>query len=119
MRHANPAGGAGNIAGRLPSRLYRSWRSFNSSVLPQRANEVRRNGVRWSNIDLARSEIRFVTTKTGRRMIIPLSDGLRAHIASLAPSDDPEAVLHPQGVCHLGTESDKRLANPNCCPGQS
>jgi integrase len=38
--------------------------------------------LRWSNIDLAKDEIRFVTAKTGRRMIIPLSDGLRAHIAS-------------------------------------
>jgi integrase len=38
--------------------------------------------LRWSNIDLAKDEIRFVTAKTGRRMIIPLSEGLRAHIAS-------------------------------------
>jgi integrase len=50
--------------------------------------------LRWSNIDLIRSEIRFVTAKTGRRMIIPLSDGLRAHIASLAPSDQTDAVIH-------------------------
>jgi integrase len=43
--------------------------------------------LRWSNIDLARGEIRFITAKTGRRMIIPLSEGLGTHIASLAPSD--------------------------------
>jgi integrase len=34
--------------------------------------------LRWSNIDLTRGEIRFVTAKTGRRMIIPLSEGLRS-----------------------------------------
>jgi integrase len=50
--------------------------------------------LRWSNIDSARGEIRFVTAKTGRRMIIPLSDGLRSHIASLTPNDQTDAVIH-------------------------
>ena len=27
----------------------------------------------WNNIDLERSEVRFVTSKTGRRMIIPMA----------------------------------------------
>jgi integrase len=57
--------------------------------------------LRWSNIDSARDEIRFVTAKTGRRMIIPLSDGLRAHIGSLAPSDQTDAVVHPRAFAIL------------------
>jgi integrase len=56
--------------------------------------------LRWSNIDLATGEIRFVTAKTGRRMIIPLSDGLR-RIASLAPSDQTDAVIHPRAFAIL------------------
>jgi integrase len=55
----------------------------------------------WSNIDSARGEIRFVTAKTGRRMIIPLSDGLRTHIASLTPSDQTDAVIHPRAFAIL------------------
>jgi integrase len=57
--------------------------------------------LRWSNIDLVRGEIRFVTAKTGRRMIIPLSDGLRSHIASLKSSDHAEAVIHPRAFSIL------------------
>ena len=58
----------------------------------QRLGDLAR--LRWSNIDLARGEIRFITAKTGRRMIIPLSEGLHTHIASLAPSDQADAVIH-------------------------
>jgi integrase len=57
--------------------------------------------LRWSNIDLARNEIRFVTAKTGRRMIIPLSEGLRTHIASLPSSDRADAVIHPRAFAIL------------------
>jgi integrase len=62
--------------------------------------------LRWSNIDLARGELRFVTAKTGRRMIIPLSDGLRAHIASLAPSDQTDAVIHPRSFAILEAQGN-------------
>jgi integrase len=57
--------------------------------------------LRWSNIDLAKGEIRFVTAKTGRRMIIPLSEGLQTHIASLAPNDQADAVIHPRAFAIL------------------
>jgi len=57
--------------------------------------------LRWSNIDSARGEIRFVTAKTGRRMIIPLSEGLRIHIASLTLSDKTDAVIHPRAFAIL------------------
>ena len=50
----------------------------------------------WSNIDLERNEIRFVTRKTGKRIILPITGALRSHILSLAASDDPKAPLHPR-----------------------
>jgi integrase len=65
----------------------------------QRLGDLAR--LRWSNIDLARGEIRFVTAKTGRRMIIPLSDALRAHIAALPSNDQADAVIHPRAFAIL------------------
>jgi integrase len=65
--------------------------------------------LRWSNIDLARGEVRFVTAKTGRRMIIPLSDGLRAHIASLPSSDRADAVLHPRACAILAAQGNASM----------
>ena len=65
--------------------------------------------LRWSNIDLARGELRFVTAKTGRRMIIPLSDGLRAHIASLAPSDQTDAVIHLRSFAILEAQGNSSM----------
>jgi integrase len=62
--------------------------------------------LRWSNIDLAKGEIRFVTAKTGRRMIIPLSEGLRTHIASLPSSDRADAVIHPRAFAILETHDN-------------
>lgn len=50
----------------------------------------------WQNLDLARGELRLTTRKTGRRQIIPLPEGLQAHIASLPSSDDPAAPIHPR-----------------------
>lgn len=52
--------------------------------------------VTWSNIDLERNEIRFVTRKTGKRIILPITGALRSHILSLTASDDPKAPLHPR-----------------------
>jgi integrase len=62
--------------------------------------------LRWSNIDLARGEIRLITAKTGRRMIIPLSEGLRAHIASLPSSDRADAVIHPRAFAILDAQGN-------------
>jgi integrase len=50
----------------------------------------------WNNIDLKRGEVRLVTSKTGRTMIIPMAPPLRVHIESLPASDDPQAPLHPR-----------------------
>jgi integrase len=55
----------------------------------------------WNNIDLERGEVRLVTGKTGRTMIIPMASALRSHIESLPASDDPQAPLHPRAFAIL------------------
>jgi integrase len=50
----------------------------------------------WDNVDLDRGEVRLVTGKTGRRMIIPLAPALRVHIDSMQASNDSKAPLHPR-----------------------
>ena len=50
----------------------------------------------WNNIDLDRSEIRFITRKTGKRVAVPICEPLRAHILSLPAPDDPGAPIHPR-----------------------
>jgi integrase len=55
----------------------------------------------WENINLERNEMRFVTLKTGKRMVLPICDPLRAHILSLAAPDDPVAPLHPRAYATI------------------
>ena len=55
----------------------------------------------WNNIDLERGEVRLVTGKTNRRMIIPMAPPLRSHVESLPAGDDPKAPLHPHAFAIL------------------
>jgi len=55
----------------------------------------------WENINLERNEVRFVTLKTGKRMVLPICDPLRVHILSLATTDDPNAPLHPRAFATI------------------
>jgi integrase len=55
----------------------------------------------WHNVDLARGEVRLVTSKTSRTMIIPMAPPLRVHIESLPAGDDPQAPLHPRAFALL------------------
>src|SRR5258708_5007393 len=50
----------------------------------------------WSNIDLARNELRLVTAKTGTVIVLPLAGPLREFIESLPAADDLSAFLHPR-----------------------
>ncbi len=52
--------------------------------------------ITWSNLDLEAGEIRFVTSKTSRRMILPMAPALRKHVLSLPAGDNPEAPIHPR-----------------------
>ncbi len=62
----------------------------------------------WANVDLERNEIRLVTSKTGKMMLIPIADPLRRHILSLPASDDPKAPLHSRAYnCKISTLSNQ------------
>ena len=50
----------------------------------------------WQNVDLQRGELRLVTSKTGRRQIIPLAEPLLRYIDSLPAGDKPDAPLFPR-----------------------
>ena len=62
--------------------------------------------LKWSNVDMVRGEIAFVTRKTGRRMRLPMPEPLRAHLAALPASDDPEAPLHPRAFATVQRTGD-------------
>jgi integrase len=57
--------------------------------------------LRWSNIDLVNNQLRFVTAKTARPMILPIAPPLRKHLEALPSSDDPLAPLHPRAFAIL------------------
>ena len=66
----------------------------------------------WHNIDLERGEVRLVTSKTGRRMIIPMAPPLRSHIESLPAGEDPQTPLHPNTFAILSrTGSTSIISN--------
>ena len=55
----------------------------------------------WQNVDLERDEIRFVSRKTGRTMIIPIAPPLRAQIENVPAGDDPHLPLHPRAFASV------------------
>jgi integrase len=50
----------------------------------------------WQNVDLQRGEVRLVTSKTGRRQIVPMHGALQRHVENLPAGDDPKAPIHPR-----------------------
>ena len=50
----------------------------------------------WANVDLASKEIRLVTRKTGKRLIVPIAEPLFRHLVRLPSADDPQLPLHPR-----------------------
>ncbi len=58
----------------------------------------------WNNLDLEQSQIRLVTAKTARRMILPLAPALARHVLSLADSDSPDTPLHPRAYAILQSQ---------------
>jgi integrase len=68
----------------------------------QRLGDIAR--LRWSNIDLNRDELRLVTAKTSKSMIIPLASPLRRHIEKMPSSDDPQTPLHPRACATVDVQ---------------
>jgi integrase len=77
------------------------WRSliFFGLYTGQRLGDLAR--LTWQNVDLARDEIRFVSRKTGRTMIIPIAPPLRVEIENLPAGDDPRQPLHPRAFASV------------------
>ncbi len=95
-------GGAGRRAFTLPE-LKRvlavandEWRSMIITGLYTGARLGDLARLTWRAVDLERDEIRFATRKTGRNMVIPIADALRAHLETLPAGDDPSQPLHPR-----------------------
>jgi integrase len=65
----------------------------------QRLGDV--SSLTWANVDLQRSEIRLVTRKTGKTLILPIAAPLRKHLESLPAGDNPDAPLHPRAFTIL------------------
>jgi integrase len=77
------------------------WKSliFFGLYTGQRLGDLAR--LTWQNVDLAREEIRFVSRKTGRTMIIPIAPPLRAQIEKLPTGDDPHQPFHPRAFASV------------------
>jgi integrase len=55
--------------------------------------------LRWSNVDLAKGEIRLRTRKTDKVMILPIAAPPRRYLEGLPSSDDMSAPLSPSRAC--------------------
>ena len=77
------------------------WRSliFFGLYTGQRLGDLAR--LTWQNVDLDQDEIRFVSRKTGRTMIIPIAPPLRVEIENLPAGDDPHQPLHPRAFASV------------------
>jgi integrase len=58
----------------------------------------------WENVDLHRSEIRLVTRKTGKTLILPIAAPLRRHLDEVPASDNPAQPLHPRAFATLNRQ---------------
>ena len=75
----------------------------------QRLKDIAR--LTWQNVDTETEELRFVTAKTGRRMVIPFASPLLAHLQTMPAGDDPSAPLFPDAHAIASKEgSDSRLS---------
>ena len=61
-------------------------------------------------MDLLRDELRLVTRKTHRRLVIPIAPPLHKHLLTLADSGKPSAPLHPKAAAIVATQ-DGRVAS--------
>lgn len=58
----------------------------------------------WRNVDLAKGEIRLVTQKTGRTVVIPMAAPLKEHVEKLPSSDSGDDPLHPRAFARVVNE---------------
>ncbi len=58
----------------------------------------------WANVDFQRGEIKILTRKTGRRLILPIAKPLRKHLERRRGRHDPDAPLHPRAFAIVARE---------------
>jgi integrase len=58
----------------------------------------------WSNGDMKRGEIRPVTRKRDKTILIPIAGPLQNHILSLPTSDDPKSPIRPEAYRIIARE---------------
>lgn len=63
----------------------------------------------WDNVDLVREELRLVTRKTGKRLILPIASPLLRHLENATTPDDPSAPLHPRA--HLIVHAQRKTGH--------
>jgi len=61
----------------------------------------------WANVDLVRGEIRLVTRKTGKRLLLPITGPLREHVESLPHPDSHDAPVHPRAYETLNSQNGR------------
>ena len=61
----------------------------------------------WANIDLQRGEIRLVTRKTSKTLILPIAAPLQKHLDTIPMRDDPDAPLHPRAFAIVREQQGK------------
>lgn len=65
----------------------------------------------WENIDTEHGEIRLLTRKTGRRMVIPMAQPLKEHVESLDAGDSPSQPIHPTAYIEAKAGRSGSLSN--------
>lgn len=64
-------------------------------------------GLTWANVDLHKREIRLVTRKTGKRLILPIAPPLQHFLEGLSSSDAHDEPLHPRAFAILQKQNGK------------
>ncbi len=57
--------------------------------------------LRWNNISMAKGELNIITSKTGKRVKVPLSEGLKEHLAALPKPKVADSPVHPRAFATL------------------
>jgi integrase len=58
----------------------------------------------WSNIDMQRGEIRLITRKRDKTILVQIAGPVRNHILSLPRSNDPQAPIRPESYGIIARE---------------